>query len=225
MRRNRVVLFLLLFAALEVQAQSRDSGRIFSLTAGMGVDAHSAPSVSDYVNLVAQPGREERFDEFSSAMEFFIEPEIQILENWSVGLEYSVMIKSHRVSQSAGIGDSEFSYTVQLPAILANYIVPGEGYLLKFGAGIGYARGDFSQRLFGSAQSSDFQSKGLTAKLEAVGNTRFDENFYGSIGADLRWIAGGVFKSQSGVEARVGGTKAEMSFFNIGLKFGVMILF
>lgn len=216
---------MLPFASLDASAQGSDSGWIFSLTAGMGVNAHSAPSVSDYVNLAAQPGWGERFEEFSSSMEFFIVPEIRILEDWSLGFEYSVMTKSHRVTQSAGIGDSEFSYTIQLPSVLASYVVSGNGYLLKFGGGVGYAAGDFSQRLFGSAQSSDFQSKGLTAKVGVAGNTKFDEHFYGSIGADLRWIAGGVFKSRSGAETRVGGTRATMSFFNIGLKFGVMIGF
>lgn len=58
-----MVLFMLPFASLDASAQGSDSGWIFSLTAGMGVNAHSAPSVSDYVNLAAQPGRGERFEE------------------------------------------------------------------------------------------------------------------------------------------------------------------
>ncbi len=212
-------------AVLVMTARAQDAGGLFSVTAGMGIDVHSAPSVADYVNLVTQAGRAERFDEFSSAVEFFIVPEIQITDDWSVGIEYSVLVNSHAVGQSGGVGGSEFSYTVQLPMMVGHYLVSGTGYRLKFGGGIGYAAGELSQQLFGSTQSTDFSSRGWTAKLEAVGNTEFDEHFYGSIGVDLRWIAGGVFRSARGIDAGVGSTKAKMDFFNLGLKFGVVVRF
>ncbi len=187
----------------------------FQITAGMGVDAHADPSMVDYINQVALLSPDQKLSPFASASEFFITPELQVNDDWSVGLEYSYFLKSYTSVGGTYVWD--FSYSTHMPTLLVHYLTPGDGYWLKFGGGIGYAFGDFSERFLFTGSQDDYRTSGPSFKLEAVGNTEFDEHFWGSIGVDLRWVFAG--KLNTAAVRTV--APPRLDFFSAGVKFGV----
>jgi hypothetical protein len=204
-------------------AEDQTSRRFIDFTAGMGIDLHSANSVVNYINLVAQPRLDEKVYNFSSAVEFYAVPEIQVSHDWSVGLEYSLLIKSYAIDDRSGFSRSDFSYQIHMPTLLLHRLILGEGYRVKLGGGIGYHFASFTESFPAVGSDETLSADGLALKLDAIGNTKFDETFYGSIGVDLRWDFEGTLKRGPGAAAAAIGSNPlpNMSFFSAGLKFGV----
>ena len=223
MTRGRAVLIAVaLVCAPAGRAWSQtDSTRFWiSFSGGMGISLSAAPSVVDYVNLVGQPLYAQRLSDFTSMTEFFLNGELRVAGDWALGLEYGYVIKSYSVEGSGST--SQFSYSFHAPGVIAHYLIEGMGYELKFGGGVAYVLGTFSQALYGNPTFVDYSARGASIRVEAVGNTMFDEHFYGTIAVDLRWVAGGTFKDGA-QEARYGSTAAGLSAFMAGIKFGIMV--
>ena len=71
--------------------------------------------------------------------------------------------------------------------------------------------------------SETLKSQGIAFKFDAVGNTKFDDSFYGSIGIDARFDFLGTLK-RTGASAQIERSTAslpQMDFFTLGVKFGV----
>ena len=209
---------------LAAQTPGTETNRRFiDVTVGMGIDMHSATSLVNYINFVAQPRIDEKVNNFSSAVEFFAVPEVQVSQDWSAGVEYSLLIKSYAIDDRSGFSRSEFSYQVHMPTVLVHRLLLGEGYRVKLGGGIGYHFAKFTQSFPTVGSEETLSADGLGIKLDAVGNTKFDETFYGSIGADLRWDFEGTLRRSPGVAAATTTSiqLPKMNFFSAGLKFGV----
>jgi hypothetical protein len=205
------------------QASSDSTSRFFDITAGLGIAVHSTPLLSNYINALAQPSLNQKVDQFNSAAEFYVTPELQVSREWSVGLEYSLLVKSYTIDSRTAYSRTDISYEVQMPSVLLHYLVFGDGFRLKFGGGAGYHFARFEQSFPTIGAGETFRVSGPGFKIDAVGNTRFDEVFYGSIGIDLRWVFLGTLSrgaDASKVE-RSGPDLPKMSFFNAGIKFGV----
>jgi len=205
-------------------AVDQSSRRFIDFTVGMGIDLHSATSIVNYINFMAQPRLDEKVYDFSSAVEFYAVPEMQVSPHWSVGLEYSLLIKSYALDDRSGFSRSDFFYQIHMPTVLVHRLILGEGYRVKVGGGIGYHFASFTQSFPTVGSEETLSADGLGLKLDAVGNTKFDDTFYGSIGVDLRWDFEGTLKrSPSGVAPATNGSipLPKMNFFSAGLKFGV----
>jgi hypothetical protein len=218
--RYRVLLFLVSVLAFLVPLsaasgqQANDGGWFIQITAGLGVSAHSDPTILDYINALTYPSPDQKLTGFTSASEFFITPEVQINDEWSVGLEYSYLVKSYNIVA----GDPwNFSYNVQMPTLLVHYLVPGEGYWVKLGGGIGAAFGTLTENYVQTGAGESSTASGPGFKIEAVGNTKFDDHFWGRIGLDLRWVYAGSFKGGLVTSAPT----PKLDFFSAGVKFGV----
>ena len=229
MRKLQEVLALTALAMLEVgpllaadSTGATSNGRFLAVTLGLGVQAHGASSLADYINRIALPSYNDRLSEFTTVPELFVSPEFQVSDEWSVGIDYGYLVRSYAIS-GVGVGPSQFDYAVHTPTAIVHYLIPGNGYWVKLGGGVGYHFGEFSQRLYGSNESVVFRAKGLGMKLDAVADTKFDDHLYGSFELDLRWAIGGSFRG-GGVAASVGGTTASLNFFAVSLRFGVMIV-
>jgi len=190
----------------------------------MGVRALSAPSLVNYMSAVAQPRIDQRLDEFTTVVEFSICPELQVADEWSVGLEYGLLLKSYSLDDRSGLLHTDISYQVHMPTLLVHYLVFGEGYRLKAGGGIGYHVARYTQSFPTYGTGENFHTGGLGVKLDAVGNTKFDETFYGSIGVDLQWDFLGTLKRADGSDVvdKATGMIPKMNLFSVGLTFGVM---
>ena len=196
--------------------QSSSDGRFIQITGGLGVSALSDPSIINYINGLTLPIPDQKLSDFASASEFFVVPEFQVSNEWSIGLEYSYLLKSYNV---IGSYQWDFSYSAQMSTLLVHYLVPGDDYWLKFGGGVGYALGNFKEQFVESGASESSKASGPAFKVEAVGNTRFDDHFWGSIGVDLRWVYAGSFKG--GIQSSAPTPK--LDFFSAGIKFGITV--
>ncbi|HTY36433.1 MAG TPA: hypothetical protein VMH23_04940 [Bacteroidota bacterium] len=209
--------------AIAQQTPADSSGRFFDISVVLGISVHSTPSLSNYINALTQPTIDQKVDQFNSAPEFSIVPELQVANEWSVGLEYSLLVKSYSIDSRTSYPHTDISYQVQMPSVLVHYLVFGQGFRLKFGGGIGYHFMKFEQSFPALGVDETFRTNGPGFKLDAVGNTKFDESFYGSIGLDLRWDFLGTLSRGSAASqaARSGPDLPSMTFFNAGVKLGV----
>ena len=140
-----------------------------------------------------------------------------------MGVEYGLLIKSYTIDDQSGYSRSEFSYQVHMPTVLVHRLLIGEGYRVKLGGGIGYHFANFTQSFSSLGSEGTLSARGPGIKLDAIGNTKFDETFYGSIGVDVRWDFVGPLKAGSGGSAATSSAVPlpKMDFFSVGLKFGV----
>lgn len=217
---------LIVFAVQPLSAQSAESDstkRFLDLTAGLGIAAQSAPAIANYINALTQPTLDQKLDQFNSVAEFYVVPELQVSREWSAAIEYSLLVKSYSIDSRSGFSRTEISYEVHMPSLLIHYLVFGEGFRLKLGGGVGYHVVKFDQSFPATGTGETLRGDGLGFKLDAIGNTKFDETFYGSIGIDLRWDFLGALTRGAGAPqiARSGPDLPKMTFFNAGVKFGV----
>lgn len=214
----------LLFCALAVLpetgwAQEASDDHWFEVSAGLGIDAFSTPTVTDYINRVAQP--REAVEEFSTAVEFSVTTEVKVSAEWSAGLDYNYLVKSYSV-EGVG-GGSKFTYGAHMPFLVVHYVIPWQHSRLKVGGGAGMVLSTFEEQLFGGSSIRRYQARGGGVKLEAVGNSRFDDHLYGVIAADIRWVFGGTFHDGTS-DASIGTVRAEGGYFTVGLKFGIALV-
>jgi len=223
MLRKRWYIFIvpfLLFQIVLAYPDSAKNGRMFyGIGAGLGVTLINSTSVVDYLNTNYSPPS--KIDDFGVAAEFFGFGTFQISESWGGKLEYAYLIKSYNIP-AAPMPDYTFSYNVHLPTVLAQYYLIGEGFIFKFGGGIGYHFAQFSRNL--NVSNIQYKSSGLGVKLEVEGNTAFDDNLFATIALDMRDNFMNEFKDPDGkklINSAIGKI-VRMSFFCIGLKFGVV---
>lgn len=208
-------------AALSQPSSEKPFTSFIHVSAGMGVDALSIPSIANYINAQVNPLPGQQIEAFSSGFEFTLSPEVRVSENWSAGLEYSYLLRTLTPTDVGGFHRWEFTVNAHMPTAVAHYLISGTSYWLKVGGGAGYYFGRLLRSVDGTETS--FHADGIGFKLEAFANTEFDEHFWGCIGVDLRWCYAGALKDQNGVSANMGQTTAKMNFFTAGVKFGVMV--
>ena len=195
------------------QPGSTSSERFYNgIAVGLGVSGINAPDMIDYLNDNFTPAS--KLDDFAAAAEFFGSGAFQISSSWGIKIEYAYLIKTYTIPVPIqSFPDNNFTSKIHMPTVLAQYIIPGDGFLFKFGVGAGYHIAHFSQDLYYS--NTQYQTHGVGVKLEAEGNTAFDDHLYGYIAMDIRGDFMNDFKD------RVTGKTVGMNFFSIGLKFGL----
>jgi hypothetical protein len=198
-------------------------GRTFGVSAGLGVSLVHAADIVDYITT--RYGPEPKLNDFATAAEFFGTAELQLSESWGAKVEYAYLLKSYddAIAQSPGL---RFTYVVHMPTALVQYLIQGRGYVFKFGGGLGYHVATFTEdyALYGG---TSYSSRGIGLKLEAEGNTEFDSHLYAYIVGDIRGDMMSEFKSTQGTPLinPVNDKHASMSFYSVGLKFGLMYYF
>lgn len=197
---------------------------IFGIAGGIGVTVIRVTDVVDYINSVSTS--RERLDDFTSAAEFFGTSELRLNDSWGVKVEYSYLIKSYTVDQSA-YGVYDYFYAVHMPTVMMQYLDVHQGYAFKFGGGLGYHMASFSETLQG-ATGRDFKSSGIAFKLEIEGNTALGNDLYAYVAGDLRGDFMGTLKDNQGMQLQTATAPKKsvtMSFFALGLKLGAIYYF
>jgi hypothetical protein len=222
---RKICLLPLLFAAgvatLPAQQDSLAApGLAIGLGGGLGVTLIDAADVVDYINLTYQPSS--KLQDFTTASEFFGAGEVRVSESWGVKLEYSYLLKSYSVAQPYG-PDYSFSYGIHMPVVMAQYLVAGRGYAFKIGGGAGYHFAKFTEDA-SVLVSDSYTSRGVGIKLEAEGNTEFDDHLFGLISVDLRDDLMGEFRDPGNKRMMIPvlDKPATMDFFSLGVKFGLI---
>ena len=224
MPRKIYSLVLLLAAGSTRLLAQPDSAAAASHTigagAGLGVTLIDAADVVDYINLTYQPSS--KLQDFTTASEFYGAGEIRLSDSWGVKLEYSYLLKSYSVPQAYG-PDYSFSYGIHMPLMMAQFLITGRGYAFKFGGGAGYHIAKFTEDA-SVLVSDSYTSKGVGIKLEAEGNTEFDDHLFGLISVDLRDDLMGDFRDPGNKRMMIPvlDKPATMDFFSLGVKFGLI---
>ena len=101
--QSAIILLCLLFVGgfaqpLPAQSSATEAEKRFlDFTVGLGIDLHTASSIADYINSVAQPTLDQKVNQSVTAVEFYATPELQVSQEWSTGIEYSLLIKSYSI--------------------------------------------------------------------------------------------------------------------------------
>jgi len=229
MKTNFVVLCVLFFAGSsrsqspdERKAEPKERANTFSIYGGMGVALAAAPSMVDYLNTLADPSQ--RVQDFATIVEFFGGAELPVSENWAGGVEYSYLFKSYTLP-TGGAGTYTIYYDLKMPTATAHYVSSGKGYFLKVGGGIGYHSGSIEQKSSFYGTDTTYTTHGVGVKVDAVGQTAFDDHLYGYIGAAMRWELMGSLKDSRGDRLQNQGQSASLSMFVVGLAFGLTYYF
>lgn len=146
------------------------------ISAGMGIDFVNSSSLKDYANFNFPSS--EKISTFNSAVEFFVEGDYTLSENYQIGLEYSYLLFSYSANTY------EISYGHHRPTLVGYYVIPGPGYKFKFGGGIGYRIVDLEEKIF---SSKNYSSSGVGFLLRAQGHTSLGGNLYANVGIDFRY--------------------------------------
>jgi hypothetical protein len=187
---------------------------------GMGIHLVSAPSIVRYVNASAQSSG--TTDDWGTAIEFFGGMEVPILRSWAVKLEYSFMFKSYTLA--AGSYSQDLRYDVQAPMIMAQYVLPGKGYFLKFSGGGGYHWGTvIPPKTYGV--ETRYTAKGPGVRMEAEGQTAFDTHLFGYMSGTVGYEFLGKVTSERGQELANGGGAVSINYLAAGVRFGLMYYF
>jgi len=193
----------------------------FAFFGGMGVHVVSAPDFVEYINTVTTFSQ--RVDDFGTAVDFFGGAEFPMDKEWGLKLEHAYLFKSYSVPGKLG-GIYDLYYSTQSPSVIIQKVISGKGYFFKIGAGGGYHFGYASQKVSTFGIVTEYTSTGFGLKAEAVGQTAFDDNFFGYIGGSFGWELFGELKDNKGVNlfAPNSTSPVTLRYFHAGVRFGVI---
>jgi hypothetical protein len=223
MRKFFIVMAAVPIVALgQMKYAERENG--IAVFSGMGVAMVSASDLVGYINATAIPSQ--RVNDFTAAIEFFGGIEIPISAAWGVKFEHQYMFSSVSFTGTNG-GLYDIFYALNTPSVLIQHVLTGRGYFVKIGAGAGYHFGKASQKISTFGVETEYAAHGFGGRGEIVGQTAFDENFFGYIGGQLAWGWTGTLHNASGtaLSNTIRSTSASLDHFSAGLRFGVMYYF
>jgi hypothetical protein len=211
-----------IFIAAQPQIVDRQNGP--ALFGGMGIAVVSASDMVEYINATSISSQ--RVDDFGTAINFFGGIEFPVADGWGVKVEHSYLFKSYNFIGTNG-AMYDLLYEVHAPSVLLQRIFTGKGYFIKVGAGGGYHFGSVSQKTSTFGVETHYTADGIGIKGEIVGQTAFDENFFGYIGGEFGWEFLGKVKDGNGVQLTntLRRQDASLNYFFAGLRFGAMVYF
>ena len=216
------LLFVVQYVTYSQSGSTWSDRKFYGIGTGLGITLINSTDIVDYLNTSFQ--QSSKIDDFGVAPEFFAFGTFSISGSWEGKIEYAYLFKSYNTPVS-GLPDYTFSYYVHMPTMILEYSFVNEGFFFKFGGGMGYHFAKFSRNL--NISNSDYRSSGVGLKLEAEGNTAFDEHLFGTIGLDARTDFMGELKDAGGNKLFISALRrnARMNFFSVGMKFGLAYYF
>jgi hypothetical protein len=200
----------------------QDSVNRFGVYIGMGVHGTDAPGVEDYLSSVNRSAT--RAVNFATTVEFFGGCEVPVSRSWAVKAEYSSLFKSYALDPTT-YGTTNLRYDVQAPMLMAQYVIPGRGYFLRFGAGGGYHWGTIAVQQVIDGSQVYYKKKGIGARAEAEGQTAFDTHLFGYISASFGFEALGKVQADYRGELTDQTGSVSLNYFTAGIRFGLMYYF
>jgi len=211
MKKKIAVILILLSANIYSQ---------IDISAGMGVSFVNQPSFTDYINYYYAPG-DDQLPSFGSTVEFFGEVSFDVSDKYQLGLEYAHQIYSYSVN-SYKAGFYEASYVHYKPSIMAYYVIPGVGYKLKLGGGIGPRFVSMEEQKANNPAKEEFSATGFGI----VGHTLLSDNLYATIAGDIRYDMPGDLKDGDLKINNISlGESVNVNSLSVGLKLGISYFF
>jgi len=209
---KKITYLLLLFLIIPGYAQIK-------ISAGMGIDLVHTSSLEDYINRNFYDPKNE-IKTFNKSLSLFGEVDYSVSEKYQLGIELNY---SYFLYNSSKFNSYELVYSVYKPTLILYYVLPGNGYEIKFGAGLGYRYLSLKERIY---STDKYNSSGIGILTKAVGNTALGDNFYGYISVDMRYDYLGEPDGKSG-KIKNNSTKETLNLnkLSFGIKLGVSYFF
>ncbi|MGE5314019.1 MAG: hypothetical protein ACM3Q4_04925 [Acidobacteriota bacterium] len=226
----RTILLFMLMSAASCLAQTgrtpnmvqTESVNRIGIYGGMGVHGTFAPSVADHLNGVSRSASE--VGSIATSVEFFGGIEVPVSPAWALKAEHSLLFKSYTLEATI-YGREELRYDVQAPMLMAQYVIPGRGYFIKFGAGGGWHWGKIRVHTSIYGEETIYTASGIGGRAEAEGQTAFDSHLFGYISGSIGFEALGRVRSDRGMSLTDGNTSVSLNYFTAGVRFGLMYYF
>ncbi len=201
MKKYLLVLFFFCMGLTKVSAQ-------FDLGTGMGLAFFNSPGLSDYINNGFSNSTNE-LKSFNSSADFFVELGYNVNKNYQVAIEYTFNIYSF--NSPLNLSNYNLSIDRHKPTIVAYYVIPGNGYKFKFGAGAGVRILKAEESIYGPVE---YSTTGIGFLLKTQGDTKLSSDFYATISGEIRYdLPGEVHTLENNI--------INFNSFSIGLKLGV----
>jgi hypothetical protein len=219
---------LLLALAGSLAFSATDAGaQQISAYGGLGLNYYRANSITDFLNSNGigsiSPGG------FTTAIDFFVGGDLAVTRNWEIGLEYAYLLNSFGGTNSLGSQQVGLSYS--LPSLTLHRLIRGEGYVIRFGGGLGYHFGTIGISSPYSNQTQNFTRAGFGFKLDGSIDTKLDEKLYARVGVHALAEFIGQPKDASGTGLTYtdynSGTQApvDMNLLGAGISLGLVYYF
>jgi hypothetical protein len=215
MRKLLIVYFLLIFGSTSFSQ--------YSLRAGLGIEFKNTSSFYDYINQNFAPSNGQ-LKNFNPAVNFSVEIDKSINENFDVGIEMAYDLYSYNYQFNLGLYN--ISTNNFMPSLLAYYVLKGEGYNFKFGGGAGLRFVNVDEQLPGTPTATSYSATGIGFIIRGIGNTQIGENLYANITADLRSdLNGDVSNGSKNLFNPAMNENVKFNSFSAGITLGVTYLF
>lgn len=186
------------------------------IAGGMGITFVNNSSLEDYINLYFPSGK--KLNSFNSSVEFFVEGDYTLSENFQMGVEYAYQLFSYN-AQTSGGGKYDLSYGHHKPTLLGYYVISGTGYKFKFGGGVGYRIVSVDEQIY---SKTTYSGSGLGLLLRAQGHTALGSNVYVNIGLDLRYdMPGEPSNGDQYIVDNLISENVNLNSLSIGIRVGV----
>jgi hypothetical protein len=160
----------------------------------------------------------QKLKDFRTAFEFFGNAERQVLKNLAVKLDYSYLLKSTTLS---AYPNNSYDYNNHQIVLTLNYVIPGEYYFLKFGAGAGPVFSTLDSKSY-IQNIGQYSSTGVMAKAEGTFSIQMGKNIAGYLNGYVGNVFAGTLEDSNGKELKnVVGDPVNLSSFMIGLRLGI----
>lgn len=185
------------------------------VSVGMGINYASAPSLKDYINanFLGDLGT------FSSSVEFNGELLYSLSPSFQLGVEYAMSIFSF--SNRSGF-NYDLNYNLHKPSLMAYYVLPGEGYKIKFGGGVGPRVASVEEDIY---QPINYSAFGFGFVIRGEGHTGLGGNFYAMIAADMRYDLPGKPESDNDSPSGIETKDVDVNILSFGVKLGISYFF
>lgn len=204
------LLFLLIIASDFSLAQ-------IELKGTMGINFLSVPSLQDYINF-SHP--DDQLGSFNSSIIFSLEGGYFLSPNFLISLDAAYQLFSY--TNVSTFGKYELVYTSIPISVLGYYVLGGDGYNVKFGAGAGPRFVSAQESLPGFGTTDDYSSTGFGIIIRLDGNTLLGGSFYANIGADLRYDLNGEPENNGEkLTNSVYNQNVNLDTFALGIRLGI----
>lgn len=210
MKKTFIILFSVIICFTSF-AQKQNEVR-----ASMGIDFVSVPDLKDYL----ERNYTDVLSDFSSAVNFSGSYGKMIGESSQLELEIGYLLNSY--NSSVSLGNYDLKYSLLMPSLLYNYVLDGNGYNFKFGAGAGVRILSLTEKLPGFPNEDDYSSFGFGFILRGTGNTALSQDVYAHIGTDVRYDL--VGKPEDNVEENKIGN-VNFNSLSFGIRLGISYQF
>lgn len=192
-----------------------------SVTGSMGINYFADPSLRDYLNM-NYPSNSGLVNTFISSVGFYGELSMPVSPHYDLGLEYMYQIYSYNSPSLSG-GVYNFSLDQQRISLIGYYVIYGEGFKFKFGAGGALKIASVDEEIY---SSTNYKSTGVSLFIRANGLTSVGKNIYANIGVEAGYDLTGE-PSNGGNKIGNGTLNQNLSLnsFFVGLKIGITYTF